>query len=93
MHDNLAPIRVTPIVMGEDRAVPFRTTLSGRSAIMTNLTSRVEFRLILKRLADCLNESLPAPLAPLTSEQMLFWLREITAEDLRAVLREEPSQQ
>ena len=58
---------------------------------MASLTSRFEFRKILKQITNCLNESLPAPLSPLTPEQMHFWLREITIEDLRVVLVEDPT--
>lgn len=55
---------------------------------MTNLTSRVEFRTILKKILCCLDESLPTTLTPLTSAQIQFWLREITLEDIEAVLKE-----
>ena len=55
---------------------------------MTKLVSRVEFRVVLKQLINCLNNSLPSPLAPLTAEEAYFWLREITSEDIHAVLRE-----
>jgi len=60
---------------------------------MTPLVSRVEFRVILKRLIGCLNESLPSPLAPLTAEEVHFWLREITIQDIHAVLGEEAVEQ
>lgn len=55
---------------------------------MTKLISRVEFRVILKQLIDCLNDNLPSPLAPLTAEETYFWLREITREDIHAILRD-----
>ena len=58
---------------------------------MTKLTSRVEFRAILSQIVNCLNDSLPRPLAPLTAEQMHFWLHEITLEDIHAVLRHKQS--
>jgi hypothetical protein len=57
---------------------------------MNNLTSRLEFRAILSRIVNCLND-LPRPLAPLTAEQMHFWLHEITLEDIHAVLRHKQS--
>ncbi len=54
---------------------------------MANLSSRVEFRTILKRIVCCLQESFAYPdMAPLTSEQVHFWLQEITLEDIRAVM-------
>lgn len=59
---------------------------------MTKLVSRVEFRVILERVIACLNDNLPSPLAPLTAEETYFWLREITREDIHAVLREKTSE-
>jgi len=58
---------------------------------MANLTSRLEFRTILKQITNCLNDSLTPTLSPLTPEQMHFWLREITLEDLRVVLADNPT--
>lgn len=53
-----------------------------------HLTSRVEFRAILRRIVGCLRDSLPANVSPLTPEEMHFWLREITLEDIRVVAAE-----
>ncbi len=59
---------------------------------MTKLVSRVEFRVILKRVIDCVNDNLPSPIAPLTADETYFWLREITREDIHEVLREETAE-
>ncbi len=53
----------------------------------THLTSRVEFRAILKGIVDCLRENLDKPhLPPLTPEEIHFWLHEVTIDDVRAVV-------
>ncbi len=55
----------------------------------THLTSRVEFRAILKDIVVCLREDLDKPtLLPLTSEEIHFWLHEVTMDDVRAVVAE-----
>lgn len=54
---------------------------------MTGLTSRAEFRAILKGVVNCLKQSLDKPkLQPLTAEEVVFWLHEVTLEDARAVV-------
>ena len=56
---------------------------------MTHLTSRVEFRAILKGIINCLRESLDKPnLPPLTPAEIHFWLHEVTMDDVRAVVGE-----
>ena len=56
---------------------------------MSKLTSRVEFRTILKKLITHLKESLDQPkLPPLTPEEIHFWLSEITMDDVQAVIAE-----
>ncbi len=61
----------------------------------THLTSRVEFRAILKDIVACLKGHLDKPhLPPLTPEEIHFWLHEVTIDDVRAVIGEiEPQAQ
>lgn len=55
----------------------------------THLTSRVEFRTILKSVVACLRENLDKPsVPPLTPEEIHFWLHEVTIDDVRAVAGE-----
>jgi hypothetical protein len=56
---------------------------------MTGLSSRAEFRAILKGVVNCLKQSLDKPkLQPLTAEEVHLWLHEVTLEDARAVVAE-----
>lgn len=56
---------------------------------MAPLVDRTEFRKVLKQLVVCLRENLDRPgLAPLTADQIMFWMRNVTLEDLETVLRE-----
>ncbi len=61
----------------------------------THLTSRVEFRAILKDIVVCLREHLDKPhLPPLTPEEIHFWLHEVTIDDVGAVVADiEPQAQ
>ncbi len=55
----------------------------------THLTSRIEFRAILKDIVACLREHLDKPHLPsLTPEEIHFWLHEVTIDDVRAVVGE-----
>jgi hypothetical protein len=54
---------------------------------MTNLTSRAEFRVILKGVVSCLKQNLDKPGLPvLTAEEIHFWLHEVTLDDARFVV-------
>ena len=56
---------------------------------MAPLVDRTEFRKVVKELVKCLRENLDRPgLAPLTADQIMFWMRSVTLEDLEIVLRE-----
>ena len=56
---------------------------------MTALVDRTEFRGILKEVVKCLRQNLDVRgVAPLTAEQVFFWLENVRLEDLQAVLRE-----
>ncbi len=61
----------------------------------THLTSRVEFRAILKDVIACLRKNLDQPtIPPLTPDEIHFWLYEVTIDDIRAVVGEiEPQTQ
>jgi hypothetical protein len=59
------------------------------SPALSKLISRTEFRTILKSVVRCLRSELNAPgLAPLTTEEIHFWFRNITLEDIEAVNKE-----
>jgi hypothetical protein len=56
---------------------------------VSKLISRSEFRTILKSVVRCLRGELNAPgLAPLNAEEIQFWFRNITMEDIEAVNKE-----
>jgi len=56
---------------------------------MAPLVDRTEFRKVVKELAKCLRANLDRPeLAPLTADQIMFWMRNVTLEDLEIVIRE-----
>ena len=56
---------------------------------MTPLVDRTEFRALLKELVTCLRQNLDVPgVAPLSPEQIFFWLQNVTLEDLDAVMRD-----
>ena len=56
---------------------------------MAPLVDRSEFRAVLKELIKCLRQNLDAPgVAPLGPEQIMFWLQNITLEDLQAAVAE-----
>ena len=60
-----------------------------RQTYMSNLTSRAEFRTILKGVVNCLKQALDKPQLPsLTAEEIHLWLHEVTLEDVRVVLSE-----
>lgn len=59
------------------------------SPVVSKLISRNEFRAVLKGVVRCLRSELDAPgLAPLTSEELLFWFRNIMLEDIEKVSAE-----
>ena len=50
---------------------------------MTPLVDRTEFRKVVKELVKCLRNNLDRPgLAHLTADQIMFWMRNVTLEDL-----------
>ncbi len=56
---------------------------------MAPLVDRTEFRKVVKELVKCLRENLDRPgLAPLTADQIMFWMRNVALEDLEIVIRE-----
>ena len=56
---------------------------------MTALVDRTEFRAVLKAVVKCLHQNLDVTgVAPLTPEQIIFWLQNVSLEDLRAVAHE-----
>ncbi len=56
---------------------------------VSKLISRREFRTVLKSVVRCLRGELNVPgLAPLTAEEILFWFRNITLEDIEMVSKE-----
>jgi hypothetical protein len=56
---------------------------------MTPLVDRTEFRKVVKELVKCLRNNLDRPgLAHLTADQIMFWMRNVTLEDLEIVIRE-----
>jgi hypothetical protein len=56
---------------------------------MAPLVDRTEFRKVVKQMVGCLHENLDRPgLAPLTPEQIVFWMQNITLEDIQVVAAE-----
>jgi hypothetical protein len=48
------------------------------------LVDRSDFRVVVKELIKCLRQNLDPPgVAPLSPEQIMFWLQNVTLEDLR----------
>jgi hypothetical protein len=56
---------------------------------MASLVDRTEFRKVVKEMVKCLHQNLDRPgLAPLTPEQIVFWIQNITPEDIQVVAAE-----
>jgi hypothetical protein len=56
---------------------------------MAPLVDRTEFRKVVKEVAKCLRQNLDQPgVAPLTAAQIMFWMQNVTLEDLEAAVRE-----
>ena len=56
---------------------------------MAPLVDRTEFRKVVKQIVHCLLENLDRPgLAPLTPEQIMFWIQNIGLEDIQTVVAE-----
>lgn len=56
---------------------------------MTPLVDRTEFRKVVKEVTKCLRQNLDQPgVARLTAEQVMFWMQNVTLDDLEAVMRE-----
>lgn len=56
---------------------------------MAALVDRTQFRAVLKELVKCVRQNLDVPgVKPLVPEQILFWLQNVTLEDLRAVMQD-----
>ena len=56
---------------------------------MAPLVDRTEFRKVVKELVQCLRGNLDRPgLVPLTADQIMFWMRNVTLEDLEIAVRE-----
>jgi len=61
---------------------------------MAPLVDRTQFRAVLKEIVRCLRQNLDVPgIAPLTSEQIMFWLQNVSLEDVQAVTREIEAEQ
>jgi hypothetical protein len=60
-----------------------------QEAIMGPLVDRTEFRAVLREVVMCIRQNLAAPgITPLTPEQIMFWLQNVTLEDLQIVIEE-----
>lgn len=56
---------------------------------MTSLVDRSDFRAVLKEVIKCLRHNLDVPgVAALAPEQVMFWLQNVTLEDLQAAVAE-----
>jgi len=56
---------------------------------MGPLVDRTEFRQVVKEIVKCLRNNFDRPgLSRLTPEQVMFWLQNITLEDLQIVTQE-----
>jgi len=56
---------------------------------MAPLVDRTEFRQVVKEMVKCLHQNLDRPeLAPLTPEQIVFWIQNITLKDIQVVAAE-----
>jgi len=56
---------------------------------MATLVDRRQFRTILREVVKCLRQNLDVPgISPVNAGQMLFWLQNVTLEDLQTVARE-----
>jgi len=56
---------------------------------MAPLVDRTEFRAVLKEVVKCIRQHLDAPaLTPLSPEQIMFWVQNVTLEDLQIVTQE-----
>lgn len=53
---------------------------------MATLVDRTEFRKVVKEIVKCLHHNLERPgVAPLTPGQIVFWMQNITLEDIEIV--------
>lgn len=56
---------------------------------MAPLVDRTEFVRVLKEIVKCLRQNLdPQGVSPLTPEQVMFWMQNVTLEDLELVVRD-----
>ncbi len=56
---------------------------------MAPLVDRTEFRKVVTEVVKCLRQNLDRPgLAPLNADQIMFWLQNVTYDDLRAATEE-----
>lgn len=56
---------------------------------MGPLADRTEFRKVVKEVVKCLRTNLDRPdVSPLTPEQMMFWMQNVTLEDLQMVTQQ-----
>ena len=56
---------------------------------MAPLVDRTEFRGVLKEIIKCLRQNLDKPgVSALTPEQIMFWMQNVTQEDIQVVSRE-----
>ncbi len=56
---------------------------------MAPLVDRNEFRKVVREVVKCLRQNLDRPgLAPLNADQIMFWLQNVTHDDLQAATQE-----
>ena len=56
---------------------------------MAPVVDRTEFRNVVREVIKCLRTNLDPPgLAPLSAEEIMFWMRNVTLEDLEIVIRQ-----
>jgi hypothetical protein len=57
--------------------------------MMAAMVDRTEFRRVLKEIVKCMRQNLDPPgISPLGAEQIMFWMKAVTEQDLEAVTRE-----
>jgi hypothetical protein len=56
---------------------------------MAPLVDRTQFRKVVKEVVKCVRQNLDRPqVAPLSADQIMFWLQSVTYDDLHAATQE-----